>query len=152
MTNPELEAHLHGQAETVRVARVKPLEWRQHTAGVWRAETDLGDYRVWTYHEADGVWFWALSGVLKRGNGEGSEQECLDACQADFASRILSCIEPAATSEQQLREIISECASALGNGAVAAPSCSIEFLAKVPEEIRMVVSRLAASAPNREVK
>lgn len=43
---------------------------------------------------------------------------------------------------EALRAIISECASALGNGTGIAPSCSVTFMSYLPAEIRAVVLQL----------
>jgi Lar family restriction alleviation protein len=51
----------------------------------------------------------------------------------------LTASEAEATS---LRTIVSECAKALGNGAYIAPTCTIEFMGNLPEEIRLVVADL----------
>jgi len=85
-------------AETV--VAIKPLEWKQHTEGVWRAETIVGDYRVWTHHEAKGTWFWQLSYHGRISDGSGTEQECLLAAQADYETRIRSALYAAPSSEQ----------------------------------------------------
>lgn len=44
-------------------------------------------------------------------------------------------LEAAAVEIERLRQILSECASAIGAGAFAAPSCSLDFLASIPREI-----------------
>jgi hypothetical protein len=36
----------------------------------------------------------------------------------------------------RLREIISQCADAIGNGAFVSPNCSLEFMSLLPGEIR----------------
>ena len=45
------------------------------------------------------------------------------------------------------RAIISECAAALGNGAVVSPECTVDFMAHVPNEIRLYVAKLKEAAP-----
>lgn len=45
----------------------------------------------------------------------------------------------------RLRVVISECASALGNGAHVDPRCTIEFMEMLPQEIRLHVAALAGS-------
>lgn len=50
--------------------------------------------------------------------------------------------EAAEADNRRLREIVSQCASALGNGAVAQTACSLEFLAEVPNEVRLVADEL----------
>jgi len=144
MTTPELEAHLHGQAETVRV---KALEWERITEQpmfkgdepkrFWRAADQLGGY-VWVrVHTAD------FDGECSFGSDKfTTAADAKIAFEGHRASRILSTIEAGPGEALRLREIISECAAALGNGAAIAPSCSLEFMANLPEEIRLVVSRL----------
>jgi hypothetical protein len=46
---------------------------------------------------------------------------------------------------ERLRQIVSECASAIGNGSFASPECSIEFMSKIPAEIAFEVGRLKGS-------
>jgi len=41
-----------------------------------------------------------------------------------------------------LRNIISKCATSLGNGGIVSPDCSVEFLEFVPKEIEMCVFNL----------
>lgn len=45
-----------------------------------------------------------------------------------------------------LRTIISDCASAIGNGAFCSPEASIEFMAKIPGEIRLAMARAKEGA------
>lgn len=85
---------------------VKPLEWKQHTEGVWRAETLIGDYRVWTHHEADGSWFWNLSGgTITRSDKCASDEAGKAAAEADYRNRIMSALElpqPKAVTEEMV--------------------------------------------------
>lgn len=78
--------------------KVKALEWtKRHEADtLTAAETILGRYRVWTFHEAEGRWF----GDLRRGNNAEewlakgtSEAELQAAAQADYEQRILSALD-----------------------------------------------------------
>ena len=46
------------------------------------------------------------------------------------------------TEIQQLRKILSYCASAIGNGAFASEESSIEFLGMIPDEIRAEIAAL----------
>jgi hypothetical protein len=50
------------------------------------------------------------------------------------------------TENEKLRSIVSECAAALTNGAYCAPSASVEFMAKVPNEIRLVCAGLPSKS------
>ena len=43
---------------------------------------------------------------------------------------------------KQLRKIISECASAIGNGSFCGPEASVGFMSGIPEEIKLVVNSL----------
>ncbi len=85
--------------------RVKALEWHGPLAGdsLNRAECALGFYQVWTHHEANGTWFWALY-PSQRGqavaHGEsGDEKAVYAAAQADFNARILSALDISETAE-----------------------------------------------------
>lgn len=52
-----------------------------------------------------------------------------------------------ATAEAEnsaLRHIISDAASAIGNGAFIAPTCSIEFMSGLPKEIRLHIISIGA--------
>lgn len=42
----------------------------------------------------------------------------------------------------RLRKIVSECATALGNGAYVGPECTIEFMGELPREIALHVAAL----------
>lgn len=44
---------------------------------------------------------------------------------------------------EKLRQIICDCAWALPNGSAVAPSCSLDFMAQLPDEIRAVCARLS---------
>lgn len=41
-----------------------------------------------------------------------------------------------------LRQIVSDCAAALPNGAMIAPECSLDFMAKLPGEITACFARM----------
>jgi len=53
---------------------------------------------------------------------------------------------------ERLRNVVSKCAAALGNGASVSPSCSVEFMEEVPKEISLVVAALTARAEAAEAK
>lgn len=85
-------ASIHAPERSKEDVTVKPLEWHERVTGVQRAETIVGDYRVWTHYQADGVVFWQLSdGGIKAG-GKGTEAECFAAAQADYEQRIRSAL------------------------------------------------------------
>jgi hypothetical protein len=65
----------------------------------------------------------------------------------DDYERDLKRSEAEATS---LRSIIGECAKALGNGAYIAPTCTVEFMGNLPEEIRLLVADLRRKLEERE--
>lgn len=44
----------------------------------------------------------------------------------------------------RLRQIVSDCASAIGNGAFAKPECSLKFMERIPVEIAAVAKLLDA--------
>jgi hypothetical protein len=52
--------------------------------------------------------------------------------------------DEARSENATLREIISESAAAIGNGAAIAPQCSVEFMQGLPREIALCTSRLTA--------
>lgn len=47
-----------------------------------------------------------------------------------------------ATTNAVLRQIISDAAQAIGNGAFIAPTCSIEFMSGLPKEIRLHIASI----------
>lgn len=55
----------------------------------------------------------------------------------DYTDRVVCrlCYDSAISEIQQLRKIISECASALGNGSACLPEASVEFMQMIPAEI-----------------
>lgn len=93
---------------------VKPVEWKQHTEGVWRSETLIGDYRVWTHHEADGTWFWNLSGgTITKSDKCVSADAGKAAAEADYRDRILSALLPKAIAPAVTEEMVERAASKL---------------------------------------
>lgn len=72
---------------------------------------------------------------------ENSELRAADrdhlAAKQGMEARLTARAEAAEAEASTLRQILSECASAIGNGAFAEPRCSLEFLAHIPEEIRL---------------
>lgn len=86
--------------------KVKPLEWRRPTGcdTLSKVETIVGTYRVHTYPEANGVWFWRLSDESSYSvtvkNGEApTEEDAKAAAQADYERRVLSALSPAPKQE-----------------------------------------------------
>lgn len=76
---------------TARVPVVRGLDWTMAADGdLSRAETIIDTYRVWTHHEADGRWFWCLTGVID--GSVWTEAEAKAAAQADYEKRILSAL------------------------------------------------------------
>lgn len=77
---------------------VRPLQWTKSADGdLSRAETIIDTYRVWTHFEADGRWFWSLSGVTD-GHAK-DEAEAKAAAQADYEARIRSALSAAPTQD-----------------------------------------------------
>ncbi|MBZ9873124.1 hypothetical protein LB542_19945 [Mesorhizobium sp. BR1-1-9] len=76
--------------------QVKALEWYVPATGATlsRVDTDLGIYRAWTHHEAEGRWFWSLDGYQKMSGEADTEEAAKAAAQADFEARILSALLP----------------------------------------------------------
>lgn len=85
------------RAKPVAGVSVKPLVWKRRTeGGVWRAETLIGEYRVWTHHEADGAWFWNLTGgATTKSDKCLSEDAAKAAAETDYRQRILSVLSVA---------------------------------------------------------
>lgn len=71
-------------------AVVKPLEFRKPPEGDFlsRVETILGTARVWTHHEANGMWFWKLGDIAS--GTEANEAACKTMLWLTYQDRILS--------------------------------------------------------------
>lgn len=69
--------------------RVKALEWRQSFDGMTRADTIVGRYEIWTYHEA-GEWFWKREGSLTRAVAD--EAAAKAECQSDYDAKVRSAL------------------------------------------------------------
>lgn len=84
---------------------VKALEWQTpfNSTTLTRADTFFGIYRVYTYHEANGRWFWSLDGYEKASGEVVSEEAGHATCQLDYATRIRSALVDAPAGE--VREI-----------------------------------------------
>lgn len=72
---------------------IKALEWgAPHGSGeLKKAETVFGVYQTWTYHEADGKWFWALREIYGHQitSGEGLSEIAVRAdAQGDHEQRV----------------------------------------------------------------
>lgn len=67
--------------------RVKPLDFRRSFDGMARADSIVGRYEIWTYHEA-GEWFWKREGSSSRAVAD--ENVALAECQSDYEARIKS--------------------------------------------------------------
>lgn len=79
--------------DEILAGMVRDLQWYvpQHT-GVTKAESALGLYRVWTYHESpNGAWYWHLASDIKH-HSAGSEDEAKAAAEADYRSRIAAAL------------------------------------------------------------
>lgn len=76
---------------------VKTLEWMcpPLSETLMSASTVVGRYTTWTHHEADGHWFWRLSGDVKISGEGASETEVQAAAQTDYERRILSALASA---------------------------------------------------------
>lgn len=85
---------LSSRTSNEAVVRVKPLEWHKNFDSEFLswAETIVGRYRVWSHHEANGSWFWELSGDRYGFPSVNSEAEAKSAAQADFERRIRSAL------------------------------------------------------------
>lgn len=69
---------------------VKPLEFRKPPEDDFlsRVETILGTARVWTHHEANGMWFWKLGDIAS--GTEANEAACKTMLWLTYQDRILS--------------------------------------------------------------
>lgn len=63
--------------------------------------------------------------------------EAWDASRASHQKGYDRGVAEAAAENTALRQIISDAAQAIGNGAFIAPTCSIEFMSGLPNEIRL---------------
>ena len=88
---------------------VRELEWStpaRITDTLIRAETPLGIYRVWTFPEAGGRWFWSLDGYTRTTGEAGTKPAAKAAAQADFDQCIRSALVPSPVpQEADWREI-----------------------------------------------
>ena len=66
----------------------------------------------------------------------------------EVAADLLASLASKDAENAELRKIVSGCAEALGNGAVVAPECSLDFMGKLPGEIDSFVARLRAEVRN----
>lgn len=76
--------------------------------------------------------------------------ECLTHLQS-LRDLLSECSRHRAENET-LRQIVSDVCTALGNGAVCAPDCSLAFMGHVPEEVRLVVQGLRSRAEAAEAE
>lgn len=65
-----------------------------------------------------------------------------DASRASYQKGYDCGVAEAAAENAALRQIISDAAQAIGNGAFISPTCSIEFMSGLPNEIRLHVASL----------
>jgi hypothetical protein len=68
-------------------------------------------------------------------------------CRPLYASPVLHQQE-VPSENHRLRMLLCEVLKALGNGSGASPECSLDFLASIPEEVRLEVARLRAASPS----
>jgi hypothetical protein len=69
-------------------------------------------------------------------NGYAARDGVVDACRSQ--------VQRLADENEALRKVVSECASALPNGAFVHQSASLEFMAKLPGEVKSVSDRQEA--------
>lgn len=84
---------------------VRELEWStpaRITDTLIRAETPLGIYRVWTFPEAGGRWFWSLDGYTRTTGEAGTKPAAKAAAQADFDQCIRSALVPSPVPQEAL--------------------------------------------------
>lgn len=58
-----------------------------------KAETIIGNYRVWTYHDAES-WFWAGPGVQMLSHGVVDEAAGIVAAEANYVARVSTALLP----------------------------------------------------------
>ena len=68
----------------------------------------------------------------------------------DAIGRLLAIIAAVCAQNAALREIISRCATAIGNGSFASSEASLEFLGHIPMEIASVLAAERARAEKAE--
>lgn len=81
--------------------------------------------------EAAGDFYHAITGKSPEWSNVFGYKEALEEIEAAK--------EQAEQENLKLREIISKSVAALGNGSAALPTCSLEFFANVPNEIRLTI-------------
>lgn len=68
-----------------------------------------------------------------------------DASRASYQKGYDRGVAEAAAENAALRQIISDAAAAIGNGAFIASTCSIEFMSGLPNEIRLYLASIKSS-------
>ncbi|GLR55111.1 hypothetical protein KYK30_31660 [Shinella yambaruensis] len=69
-----------------------------------------------------------------------------DASRASYQKGYDRGVAEAAAENAALRQIISDAAEAIGNGAFIAPTCSIEFMGGLPNEIRLHIASITTNS------
>lgn len=76
--------------------------------------------------------------------GRTAEEKRLGKKAAQLARIVEAQTAQLRAENASLRQIIADCATAIGNGAAVGPECSLEFMSWLPKEIAGVTSKLRA--------
>ncbi|MBX4941201.1 hypothetical protein [Rhizobium binae] len=72
--------------------------------------------------------------------------EFTNECFHDLSlAHLKSKVDELSADNRRLRQLVSDCASALATGAFISPQASIEFMENLPREIRLTVARKEAA-------
>jgi len=118
------------------------FEWcsvGNHNLGGWEIQYRLDDGRHYVYDET-GAFVWSGEPKFNAWRCGQMDRE-LKSLRAE--------LEQAKTENQKLRQIVSDSVQALESGAVS-PTASLEFMAEVPKEIRLVVQSYRAKIEGLE--
>lgn len=80
----------------------------------------------------------------KRWSGDCGEMSTVDEVATD------ALLQEASVELNALRKIISEIATAIGNGSVVSEQASIEFMQEIPKELALYTSKLRSSQMTEE--
>jgi hypothetical protein len=120
---------------------VKRLEWRRSFSGMTRADSIVGCYEIWTYHDA-GEWFWKREGSSERAVAD--EEVARSEAQADYAARILSAID--ATTIERLTEAV-DCRDMLLDQMKSRAEAAESLAARQAEALKEIESHIEALRP-----
>jgi hypothetical protein len=87
--------------------------------------------------------FWSLPYAARQAIRKGESE-------AETARQRAYTISELRKENDRLRQIISDCATALGNGAAMLPTATVDFMGCLPDEIRLHVAKLSATQPSEK--